>query len=95
MLACADLEPGRAIYRAVSALESERLHSASFTPGFSAADFPECGPVVFAYGSTDAAAQEILVAKAPGPMIHDPTEFAWTRLAKGLRLRPQGPVFSP
>jgi microcystin degradation protein MlrC len=40
-------------------------------------------------------AQEILVAKAPGPMIHDPSEFAWTRLANGIRLRPNGPVFSP
>jgi microcystin degradation protein MlrC len=38
-------------------------------------------------------AQEILVASAPGPLIADPAEFAWTRLAKGLRLRPNGPAF--
>ena len=38
-------------------------------------------------------AQEILVAKAPGPMIADPSEFAWTRLARGIRLKPNGPAF--
>lgn len=53
-----DLEPARAIYRALAALESGPVRSASFTPGFPAADFPECGPVVFAYGDTDAAAQQ-------------------------------------
>ncbi|MCB2003415.1 MAG: M81 family metallopeptidase [Rhodoferax sp.] len=59
-LACqsTDLEPARAIYRAVAALESAQVPSASFTPGFPAADFPECGPVVFAYGNSDAAAQQ-------------------------------------
>ena len=38
-------------------------------------------------------AQQILVAKAPGPMIADPSEFAWTRLAPGIRLRPNGRAF--
>ena len=38
-------------------------------------------------------AQQILVAKAPGPMIADPSEFGWTRLAKGMRLRPNGRSF--
>lgn len=52
-----DLEPARAIYRALAALESASLPSISFTPGFPAADFPECGPVVFAYGTSEAAAQ--------------------------------------
>ena len=37
--------------------------------------------------------QAILVAAAPGPMIADPSEFAWTRLASGVRLRPLGPLF--
>lgn len=53
-----DLEPGCAIYRAVAASESPQVGSASFTSGFPAADFPECGPVVFAYGTSDAAARE-------------------------------------
>ena len=39
-------------------------------------------------------AKEILVVKAPGPALADPTEFPWTRLRKGLRLRPLGPAFA-
>jgi microcystin degradation protein MlrC len=38
-------------------------------------------------------AKEVLVVTAPGPALADPTEFAWTRLRKGLRLRPLGPAF--
>lgn len=53
---CTDLEPCRAIYAALARMESADVPSLSFTPGFPAADFPECGPVVFAYGKTEAAA---------------------------------------
>jgi len=60
---CTDLEPARALYAQLAALESRELPSLSFTPGFPAADFPECGPVVFAYGrsagAADAAAQAL------------------------------------
>ena len=38
-------------------------------------------------------AREVLVVKAPGPALADPAEFAWTKLRKGLRLHPFGPVF--
>jgi microcystin degradation protein MlrC len=38
-------------------------------------------------------AQEIIVAKAPGPMAADPTDLHWTKLRKGIRLKPNGPVF--
>ncbi len=38
-------------------------------------------------------AEAILVAKAPGPLLADPAEYPWTRLRKGLRLRPLGPAF--
>jgi microcystin degradation protein MlrC len=37
-------------------------------------------------------AREVLVVKAPGPALADPAEFNWTRLRKGIRLRPLGPV---
>ena len=37
--------------------------------------------------------EEILVAAAPGPMIADPSRFNWTRLRRGIRLGPNGPVF--
>jgi microcystin degradation protein MlrC len=38
-------------------------------------------------------AKEILVVKAPGPALADPTEFKWTKLRKGMRLRPLGPAY--
>jgi microcystin degradation protein MlrC len=38
-------------------------------------------------------AKEVLVAKSPGPALADPAEFAWTKLRKGMRMRPLGPVY--
>jgi microcystin degradation protein MlrC len=40
-------------------------------------------------------AEEILVAKAPGPLLADTGDFPWTRLARGLRVAPLGPAFEP
>jgi microcystin degradation protein MlrC len=37
-------------------------------------------------------AKAVLVVKAPGPALADPAEFKWTKLRKGVRLRPLGPV---
>jgi microcystin degradation protein MlrC len=34
-------------------------------------------------------AEEILVAKAPGPMLADPSEYRWQRLTPGIRLKRQ------
>lgn len=53
-----DLEPSRSIYAALAGMESAELPTLSFTPGFPAADFPECGPVVFAYGRSQASAED-------------------------------------
>ena len=39
-------------------------------------------------------AQEILVAKSPGPMLADPGDFPWKRLTPGIRLKPRGRVFT-
>lgn len=38
-------------------------------------------------------AQEILVCKAPGPMLADPSEYPWRNLRPGLKLRPRGREF--
>jgi microcystin degradation protein MlrC len=38
-------------------------------------------------------AEEILVCKAPGPMLADPSEFPWKNLAPGIRLKPNGRAF--
>lgn len=39
-------------------------------------------------------AEVVLIAKSPGPMLADPADLPWTRLAAGLRLRPMGPAFT-
>ena len=41
---------------ALAAMETRDVPTLSFTPGFPAADFPECGPVVIAYADDPAAA---------------------------------------
>jgi microcystin degradation protein MlrC len=60
---CTSDEPSKSIYRKLASLESEAVPTLSFAPGFPAADFPHCGPSVFAYGTTqadaDAAADQI------------------------------------
>lgn len=55
---CTMLQPSQGVYETLAQLEqTPGVASVSFAPGFPAADFPECGPVVWAYG-TDAAAVE-------------------------------------
>jgi len=60
---CTNDQPTKGIYRKLAALQSETVPTLSFAPGFPAADFPDCGPSVFAYGRTqadaDAAADEL------------------------------------
>jgi microcystin degradation protein MlrC len=52
------LEPMQTLYAELARLEGRGVGSVSFTPGFPAADFEECGPVAFAYGpDADAIAQ--------------------------------------
>src|SRR6478735_2085895 len=60
---CTNDQPTRGIYEKLAALENEAVPTLSFTPGFPAADFADCGASVFAYGKTqadaDAAADKI------------------------------------
>jgi microcystin degradation protein MlrC len=51
---CTNDQPAKSIYRKLASLESATVPTLSFAPGFPAADFPDCGPSVFAYGSTQA-----------------------------------------
>jgi len=46
------MEPCKTIYAELAALESEAVPTLSFLPGFPAADFPDCGATVLAYGAT-------------------------------------------
>jgi microcystin degradation protein MlrC len=51
---CTSDQPCKSIFQQLKALESESVPTLSFAPGFPAADFPHCGPTVFAYGKTQA-----------------------------------------
>jgi microcystin degradation protein MlrC len=51
---CTNDEPCKNIYARLAALQSDAVPTLSFAPGFPAADFPDCGPSVFAYGRTQA-----------------------------------------
>ena len=51
---CTNDQPASGIYRQLAALQSAAVPTLSFAPGFPAADFPDCGPSVFAYGRTQA-----------------------------------------
>jgi microcystin degradation protein MlrC len=52
------LEPAHSIYAQLAKMDGGAVDTLSFAPGFPAADFPECGPAVIAYGrSVEAAAQ--------------------------------------
>lgn len=48
------MEPCRTIYAELAALEGPAVPTLSFLPGFPAADFPDCGATVLAYGATQA-----------------------------------------
>jgi microcystin degradation protein MlrC len=58
------MEPCRAIYGELAALEGEAVPTLSFLPGFPAADFPDCGPSIVAYGATQADADRAADALA-------------------------------
>src|SRR5215475_985475 len=51
---CTNDQPTKSIYEKLAAMESDAVPTLSFAPGFPAADFPHCGPSVFAYGRTQA-----------------------------------------
>ncbi|HVE23514.1 MAG TPA: M81 family metallopeptidase [Acidocella sp.] len=71
---CTQLEPARTAYRDVAASETDSVLSVSFAPGFPAADFPECGPVVWGYG-TEEAVLEKTIGQLVGRFTRD--ELAW------------------
>ncbi|HEX2115114.1 MAG TPA: M81 family metallopeptidase [Alphaproteobacteria bacterium] len=52
---CTLIDPAKALYARLADLESKTGVTLSFTPGFPAADFADCGPAVFGYGFDRAA----------------------------------------
>ncbi|MHA7185351.1 M81 family metallopeptidase, partial [Burkholderia pseudomallei] len=66
---CTHAEPASGAYRLLAQLERDGVVSMSFAPGFPAADFPECGPTVWAHAFEADAAQraaDALFAKLVG-----------------------------
>jgi microcystin degradation protein MlrC len=53
---CTLVEPASDLYGMLAALEAVPVVSRSFAPGFPAADFPECGPTLWAYSFSKEAA---------------------------------------
>src|SRR5262245_22579232 len=62
---CTTDQPMQGVYQKLIALQSDTVPTLSFSPGFPAADFVDCGPSVLAYGRTQAdadAAADTMVA---------------------------------
>jgi microcystin degradation protein MlrC len=55
---CTNDQPTKGIYEKLAALQGDAVPTLSFAPGFPAADFLDCGASVFAYGRTQADADE-------------------------------------
>ena len=56
---CTLMKPASAIYQAMAAAEDKNGVSLSFAMGFPAADFPECGPMVWGYGDKETIEQQV------------------------------------
>jgi microcystin degradation protein MlrC len=56
---CSLMDPAKSIYERIVAAERDGGLSWSFTPAFPAADFPECGPMVWGYGETGLVEREV------------------------------------
>jgi microcystin degradation protein MlrC len=52
-------------------------------------------PTKAAFGDFEPIAEKILICAAPGAMPADPAARAWKNLRRGIRLKPNGPVFAP
>ena len=61
---CTMIEPAKALYARMAELEQRDGVALSFTPGFPAADFADCGPAVLGYGFDRAAAARAAEALA-------------------------------
>lgn len=55
---CTLVEPARSVIALIERLEAQHDVELNFSMGFSAADFEECGPVLFGYGADSAVVRE-------------------------------------
>lgn len=61
---CTLMDPAKAVYEAMAAMEQGNVWSTSFTPGFPPADIHDCGPAIFAYGTDQTAADKAVAQVA-------------------------------
>jgi microcystin degradation protein MlrC len=59
---CTLTQPAQGMYDMLASLEQGAVVSLSFAPGFPAADFAECGPVIWGYGDDEDALTEAIDA---------------------------------
>ncbi|MDI3382403.1 M81 family metallopeptidase [Xenophilus aerolatus] len=90
--------PADAVYAALRALDAAHGTVLSFATGFPAADIPDCGPVVWAYGDAAEAAVEALFARIDQPRaqwrldLKTPAEAVQVALAAAAAGAAVGPV---
>ncbi len=86
---CTGVEPARTIYERLVELDRQHGSLLSFCMGFPAADFAECGPVLWGYGPNEAvalAATDALYALASPPaqwrqVLHPPAQAVTQAMA--------------
>ena len=74
---CTLMEPAATIIHMLTQLEAEHNLELNFAMGFSAADFTECGPVLFGYGA-DAAVLEQAITRLCDEVVGRRAEWAVT-----------------
>lgn len=72
---CTTMEPARSVYERLAVLDERSDARLSFAMGFPAADFDECGPVVFGHGP-DAAALRAAVQQVADEVVERRREWA-------------------
>jgi len=97
---CTLLEPAAGVIAHLLRLEAEHQVELSFAMGFAAADFVECGPVVFGHGR-DAAAVERAVQALHSDVVRRRTQWRLDLLSPGdavelaIQLATQGTAAGP
>ncbi len=78
---CTMMEPAASIITQLEALERELAVELSFAMGFSAADFAECGPVLFGYGEDAQSVQRAVRELHDEVVVHRRADWAFELLA--------------
>ena len=78
---CTLMEPAGAIIQLLERLEAEHALELSFAMGFSAADFAECGPVLFGYGTEASVVQHAVKRLHDEVAVHRRADWSMDLLA--------------